>query len=98
MSDNLYVLTTEPDSLSGGTYATVDDDGHPVIQFFRNKDDALRYVVQLEAIGAVLFVSETPEDNVDKFCDLNDQAYSIVEEGEVVIPRLETLYNVPPTK
>jgi hypothetical protein len=89
--ETLYLLTIEPDDIESGTFATCDDDGGAIIQFFKNKDDATTYATQLEAVGVTLYVSETNEKVVDKFCDVNNFAYSVAEEGELVIPRMETL-------
>lgn len=93
MAENYFVLTRKPDDIQSGTYATVDKEGLHVIQFFQEKEDAIRYNLQLEALGMDLHISETPADNVDKFCDIVGCAYSVVEPGEVVIPRLEIMQN-----
>ena len=47
----------------------------------------------LNAIGFDLHVTQTPDEHVDKLCDLLGHAYSVVEPGEVVIPKMETLTN-----
>ena len=88
----MYLLTVTGD-LESGAYATVDTDGTQVVQFFVDKDDAVVYNTQLEAIGYDLVITEIEEDKVDKMCDILGYAYSIVEPGEIVIPRLETLNN-----
>ena len=87
----MFVLTQEEGSFESGTYATYDVDGITMVQFFVDKDDAMTYNEQLAAIGYDLSVTETPDESIDKLCDLLGYAYTIVEPGEVVIPRFETM-------
>jgi hypothetical protein len=87
----MYLLTRVQDDIASGTFATLDDDGTRVIQFFVNKDDAVTYNTYLEALDQHLHVSEAQDELVDKMCDALGEAYTVVEEGEIVIPRLETL-------
>ena len=89
----MFLLTREEDSVESGAYASIDDDGHPIVQFFIDKDDAMTYNVHLEALGQNLHVTETDNDFVDKLCGVRGHAYTIVEPGEIVIPRFETLHN-----
>lgn len=86
----MYFLTKEKDDISSGTWATIDVDGIPCIQFFKNKDDAEFYQTQLEALDAYLQISELPDEHVDMMCDTIGLAYSVVEPGEIVYPKLET--------
>lgn len=87
----MFVLTKKEGSFESGTYATYDVDGITMLQFFVDKDDATTYNEQLSAIGYELSVTETPDDAVDKLCDMLGYAYTIAEPGEVVIPRFETM-------
>ena len=87
----MYYLTRQENDVSNGVYATKDDDGTTVIQFFVDKDDAITYNELLTAVGYELHVTETPDESVDKLCDLLGYAYTIAEPGEVVVPRTETL-------
>lgn len=87
----MYLLTKEEDDIQSGAFATVDDDGHTVIQFFVDKDDAITYNTFLEALGEDLHITETETDSVDKLCCALGFAYTVVEPGEMVIPRMETL-------
>lgn len=84
------MLTKELGNIESGTFASVDTDGRAIIQFFVNKDDAMMYNTQLEAIGQELHITETDNDAVDKMCSILGYAYTIVEPGEFVIPRIET--------
>lgn len=84
------MLTRELGNIESGTFASVDTDGRAIIQFFVNKDDAVMYNTQLEAIGQELHITETDNDAVDKMCSILGYAYTIVEPGEFVIPRIET--------
>ena len=87
----MFLLTKVKNDIESGTYATYDQDGRTVVQFFVNKDDAITYNDHLDAIGYKLHVTETSDDNIDKMCDLLGYAYTVVEPGEVVVPRTETL-------
>ena len=89
----MYILTRKEDDIESGTYATVDTDGQTIVQFFVNKDDAITYNTMLEALGQDLHITETDNDTADKLCCVLGYAYSIVEPGEIVIPRIETLMN-----
>jgi hypothetical protein len=90
----MYLLTRKKNDIASGTFATLDDDGTRVIQFFVDKDDAVTYNTYLEALDQHLHVSETNDEMVDKMCDALGEAYTVVEPGEIVIPRLETLENM----
>ena len=87
----MYILTKEEGSIESGTYATIDTDGVTMVQFFVDKDDAISYNVQLGAVGYDLEVTETPDETIDKLCDMLGYAYSVVEPGQIVFPRAETL-------
>ena len=86
----MYILTKNEGSIDSGAYATVDEDGDSIIQFFVDKDDAIMYNTQLEAIGQELHITETDTEAVDKMCSILGYAYTIVEPGDFVIPRVET--------
>ena len=87
----MYLLTKQKDSIESGAYATVDNEGTTIVQFFVDRDDAVSYNVLLEALGEELHITETKDDNIDKLCDIMGYAYSVAEPGEVVYPRVETL-------
>jgi len=87
----MYILTKEEDDIESGAYATYDTDGVTIVQFFVDKDDAITYNELLNAVGYDLHVTQTPDEHVDKLCDLLGHAYTVVEPGEVVIPKMETL-------
>ena len=89
----MYLLTRKLDDIESGTYATVDTEGQTIVQFFVDKDDAVTYNTMLEALGQDLHITETDNDTADKLCSVLGYAYSIVEPGEIVIPRIETLMN-----
>jgi len=90
----MYLLTKKEGKIESGVYASVDDDGTPVVQFFMNKEDAMMYNTQLEALDQDICVTEIDDDMLEKFCNVTGHAYSIVDEGEFVIPKLETLEHV----
>ena len=89
----MYLLTKKEGSIESGAFATVDNEGTTIVQFFVDRDDAVSYNIQLEAIGQELFITETKDDNVDRLCDVMGYAYSVVEPGEVIFPRIETIQN-----
>jgi len=89
----MFILTKKQDDLDSGTFASCDDEGTTIVQFFIDKDDATTYNTHLEALGEELFVTETKLDDADKMCALLGFAYTVVEPGEIVIPRVETLQN-----
>ena len=39
----MYLLTKKEGDLESGAYASVDEDGRPIVQFFVSKDDAICY-------------------------------------------------------
>ena len=87
----MYLLTKTQGDLESGAYASVDDDGTPIVQFFVDKDDAIMYNTMLEALDQNICVTEIEDDMIEKFCSVMGHAYSVVDEGEFVIPKLETL-------
>ena len=89
----MFILTKKPDNIESGAFASCDDEGDTIVQFFIEKDDAVTYNTHLEALGETLYVTETKMDDADKMCALLGFAYTVVEPGDFVIPRLETLQN-----
>ena len=87
----MYLLTKEEGSMESGVYASVDDDGEAIVQFFVDKDDAIMYNTMLEAIDQHICITEVDSEMVDKFCGAMGHAYTVAEEGELIIPRIETL-------
>ena len=90
----MYLLTKKEGKIDSGVYASVDDDGTPIVQFFINKEDAMMYNTQLEALDQEICVTEIDDDMMEKFCNAMGHAYSVVDEGDFVIPKLETLEHV----
>ena len=90
----MYLLTKTEGKIESGVYASVDDDGTPIVQFFVNKEDAMMYNTLLEALDQEICVTEIDDDTLEKFCGALGHAYSVVDEGEFVIPKLETLQHV----
>ena len=89
----MFILTKQEDSIESGAFASCDDEGETIVQFFVERDDAVTYNTHLEALGETLFVTETAMDDADKMCALLGYAYTVVEPGEIVIPRVETHQN-----
>ena len=89
----MYVLTQKEDDLESGVYAGMDEDGDHIVQFFVDKDDAITYSTLLEATGQSLFITETDGENIDRMCSTLGFAYNIIEPGEIIFPRIETMIN-----
>ena len=87
----MYLLTRKEDDLESGAYASIDDDGIPIVQFFVSKDDAITYNTMLEALDQDISITEIDDEALDKFCSVIGHAYTVVDKGEIVIPKLETL-------
>ena len=90
----MYALTRKKGDIDSGIYASVDINGTRIIQFFEEEDDAVTYNTHLHALGYNLEVTKTPSENIDKFCMIADIAYTVVEAGELVFPRLEKLQDI----
>jgi len=87
----MFILTRNEGSIESGAYATLDTDGITMVQFFVDKDDAITYNNLLSAVGYDLNVTETPDDSIDKLCEMLGYAYTVAEPGDVVVPRAETM-------
>ena len=87
----MFILTRNEGSIESGAYATLDTDGITMVQFFVDKDDAITYNNLLSAVGYDLNVTETPDDSIDKLCEMLGYAYTVAEPGDVVFPRAETM-------
>jgi hypothetical protein len=90
----MYLLTRIEGKVDSGVYASVDDDGTAIVQFFIDKDDAVSYNIMLEALDQDIHVTEIDSDMQEKLCSVLGHAYTIVEPGEIVIPKVETLHHV----
>ena len=90
----MYLLTKKEGEIESGVYASVDDDGTAIVQFFVSKDDAIMYNTLLEALDQDICVTEIDDDTLEKFCGALGHAYTVVDEGDFVIPKLETLQHV----
>lgn len=89
----MFMLTRKKDDIESGTYATKSEDGSTIVQFFVDKDDAVCYNDQLTAVGYDLQITETPDEAVDKLCEALGYAYTVVEPGQIVIPKMETIFS-----
>ena len=87
----MFILTRKIDDIDSGTFATLDGDGNAMIQMFIDKDDAITYNVQLEAVDQPLHVTEVEIESLEKLCTVLGYAYCIIEPGDFVIPKMETL-------
>lgn len=86
----MYLLT-KTGKLESGAYATRNAEGDIVVQFWELEDDAHCYNTQLTALGQDLVVTECQDEHLDKLCDMMGYAHTIIEAGQFVVPRFETL-------
>ena len=83
----MYLLT-KTGKIESGAYAIRDNCGAVVVQFFENEDDAESYNTHLTAIGQSLVVTEC--ETWEALCDIMGYAHTVIEKGQVVVPREET--------
>jgi|TARA_B100000073_G_scaffold239196_1_gene200298 hypothetical protein len=83
----MFILT---DTNTGGIYATTLN-STKVVHIFEQRDDAERYINQLEAIEYedTLDIMEVERDIVAINCDKYGYKYSIVSKDDLVIPPLD---------
>ncbi len=86
----MYALTKDG-TFESGVYAILGVDDMTTVQFFVDKDDADSYNTQMEAIDQDLVVTEVPGDKIGQMCDMMGYAYTVIEPGHTVIPRVEIL-------
>ena len=82
----MYVLT---DKATGGVYAVTDDEkDEKVVQIFVDKDDALRYYGQLEALDyqRPLQILELEEEHIKANCVNHGYMYCIITPNDLVTP------------
>ena len=90
----MYLLTKIQGKVDSGVYASVDDEGTAIVQFFVEKDDAISYNTMLEALDQDIHVTEIDEDMTEKLCSVLGNAYTVIESGDVVIPKMEALQHM----
>ena len=82
----MFVLT---DKATGGVYAVTDDEkDEKVVQIFVDKDDAIRYYRQLEALdyNRPLLILELDEEQVRQNCVNHGYMYCIITPNDLVTP------------
>ena len=89
----MFMLTRRKDDVENGVYATKDQDGITVVQFFVDKDDAVSYNDHLTAVGYDLEITETPDEAVDKLCEALGYAYTVCEPGDIILPKMEMIFS-----
>ena len=68
-------------------YAATMKDGTKSLSIFVDKDDAVRYAGLLEADDhPAVKVTEIPDENIIKTCEMMGYKYSIITPDEFVIP------------
>jgi hypothetical protein len=83
----LITLAEHPD----GVYSVLDDEGDHVVYFFREEDDAERYLGLLQANDEDDDLPELMTYEVDAkagigMCELRGMKYLIVEPDDIIVP------------
>ena len=92
MKEPVYIISVDEKDPTSGMYAVLDEDGQTMVQVFLYKDDATSYNVHLEALGQDLHVCELQDRTpVFNLCEMMGYGFVIINKGEVVVPRIETL-------
>jgi hypothetical protein len=83
----LITLQEHPD----GVYSVLDDEGDHVVYFFRDEDDAERYLGLLEANDEddslpALRTYEVDTKSGVGMCELRGMKYIIVEPDDIIVP------------
>ena len=87
----MYVLSTDIEG-STGAFALDDDYGSKVVYFFKEYDDADRYLGLLEAENYIpMKVIEIDDDVAIKACESYNHMYAIITPDDVVIPPRENV-------
>lgn len=83
----LITLKEHPD----GVYSVIDEEGDHVVYFFRDEDDAERYLGLLEANDEddslpALKVHEVDGKAGTGMCELRGMKYIIIEPDDIIVP------------
>ena len=83
----LITLAEHPD----GVYSVLDEEGDHVVYFFREEDDAERYLGLLEANNADENLPPLVTYEIDTkagigMCELRNMKYLIVEPDDIIVP------------
>ncbi len=82
----MYIITVDGKEKEGA-YSVIDEEGDQVLYIFEQKDDALRYSMQLEELEKPkMKILEINDELMVKTCELHDHKYSIITPNDVVIP------------
>lgn len=82
----MYILTIKGKAKEGA-YSVVDNDGDEVLYLFEEKDDAVRYVVQLDALDYPEMVPTKVDDSVMiEACEIHGMKYTVITSEDIVIP------------
>ena len=81
----MFVLT---DTASGGIYAVKSRDMTKTVTVFEDRDDAERYVLQLDAedYEDKLEVTEVDSEIIAINCNTYGYAYSVVKKDDLIVP------------
>jgi len=82
----MYILTIKGKTKEGA-YSVVDSDGDEVLYLFEEKDDAVRYVGQLDALDYPEMVPTKVDDDVMiEACEMHGMKYAIITPEDIIIP------------
>tara|TARA_B100000965_G_scaffold21072_2_gene15896 strand:- start:8993 stop:9265 length:273 start_codon:yes stop_codon:yes gene_type:complete len=82
----MYIIAIEGKEKEGA-YSVVDDEGEEVLYIFEEKDDAVRYSMQLEELDfPTMRVIEIESELMIHTCETHGHRYAIISKNDIVIP------------
>jgi len=82
----MFIITLEGREKEGA-YSVLDDEGEQVLYIFEEKDDAIRYSMQLEELEyPTMRVIEIESELMIHTCEMHSHRYTIISKNDIVIP------------
>tara|TARA_R100001460_G_scaffold82301_1_gene123270 strand:+ start:263 stop:544 length:282 start_codon:yes stop_codon:yes gene_type:complete len=82
----MYIITVAGKEKEGA-YSVIDDDNEEVLYIFEEKDDASRYVMQLEDMDyPKMKILEIEDEIMIKTCEMHGHKYTVITLNDIVIP------------
>lgn len=82
----MYIITVVGKEKEGA-YSVIDDDNEEVLYIFEEKDDASRYVMQLEDMDyPKMKILEIEDEIMIKTCEMHGHKYTVITLNDIVIP------------
>tara|TARA_B100000925_G_scaffold212178_1_gene161911 strand:+ start:392 stop:658 length:267 start_codon:yes stop_codon:yes gene_type:complete len=82
----LYIITLQ--NQPSGIYSVFSDNGNRIIPLFEQKDDAMRYLFQLEEVDDTpdLEIVEADNEIIIAACRTQGQKFSIITPDDFIVP------------